>query len=343
MKTPIEQYRLDIKSGKIKPDAAQKMAIEELQRITIDLHSKQNSRKHLFMRFQSNLVKGLYMWGGVGRGKTYMMDLFFKALPFKEKRRQHFNRFMEDVHKRLNLHQGQKDPLKIIAKEIAAKTIVICFDEFVVEDIADAMVLGLLFKYLFKEGVCLVATSNREPNELYKDGLKREQFLPAIKAIEDNTVVLNVDSGKDYRDTTESATYYHTPLTKQAQFMNAHFARFQGDSPLLDNALIIHNREIDAIKHCRDAVWFEFSDICNAPRSKADYIELADSYKAVLLGNIPQMDESMDDYCRRFVSLVDELYDNEIELIISAMVPAEHLYTGSKHKFIFKRTVSRLK
>lgn len=343
MKTPIEQYLLDIKSGKIKPDAAQKMAIEQLQRIYIDLHSKQNSRKHVFMRFQSKLVKGLYMWGGVGRGKTYMMDLFFKALPFQQKRRQHFNRFMEDVHKRLNAHQGQKDPLKLIAKEIAAQTIVICFDEFVVEDIADAMVLGLLFKYLFKEGVCLVATSNRAPNELYKDGLKREQFLPAIKAIEVNTVVLNVDSGKDYRDTTESFSYYHTPLIKQAQFMNAHFARFQHDSPLLSNTLNINKREIGVIKHCKDAVWFEFADICSSPRAKADYIELANTYKAVLVSNIPQMDGSMDDHCRRFVSLVDELYDNDIELIISAMVPANQLYVGSKHKFIFKRTISRLK
>ncbi|NCX94453.1 MAG: cell division protein ZapE, partial [Gammaproteobacteria bacterium] len=195
----------------------------------------------------------------------------------------------------------------------------------------------------FAEGICLVATSNCAPKDLYRDGLKRDVFLPAIHLIESFTEVVNVESGIDYREQTEiTATRYYTPLAGQETFMQAHFEKARGQEALLPNQFEICDRTIQAVKRTAGVVWFEFEEICKEPRAKADYIALADQYHTVLVSNIPQMDESRDDYCKRFIALVDELYDNNINLIVSAQVPAEALYTGKRNAFAFKRTVSRL-
>ena len=335
MQTPQAQYEQDLHNGTLKPDPAQARAIAELNRLYFALIEGSKSRLFSFKRARA--PKGVYLYGGVGRGKTYMMDLFYHALPLKQKMRMHFNRFMESVHKHLNTFQGQKDPLQKVAARVAKQTKVICFDEFIVEDIADAMVLGQLFTELFALGVCLVATSNRAPDDLYKDGLKRDRFLPAIAQIKQNTQVLNVDSGIDYRVLGDAAQV-HLGCQDLAEAFDAACQ----DEPLCDRALIINNRKIEAVKACSRAVWFEFQVICTSPRSKADYIVLADRYKAVCVSNVPQMDESTDDQCRRFIALVDELYDNDVSLYLSADVPIEQLYVGHKYAFAFQRTLSRL-
>jgi cell division protein ZapE len=351
---PFAQYQSDLASGKIKPDASQEQAIQLLQRIYQDLSCKYDPEKRpshgffksLFSRASSSSqpILGAYLWGGVGRGKTYLMGLFFNALNFKEKKRSHFNRFMEEIHAKLRTCQGEKDPLKHVAKMISQEVKVLCFDEFFVEDIADAMILGKLFEYLFSEGLCLVATSNRPPEDLYKEGLKREQFLPAIGWLKKNTEVLCVDSGIDYREFSfDQKQHYLWPLISQEIFLTKHFERIKGAGPDLPLELNICDRKVKAVRHCAAGVWIDFPILCQSPRGKADYIELANRYRTVLISNVPMMGESMDDQARRFIALIDELYDNHIEIVIAAMASPEALYIGDLHRFAFKRTISRLK
>ncbi len=339
---PLAQYEADVASGKIKPDAAQKKAMLLLQRVyqalSLQYAAEQRSTQNFFKYLKDVLktgfrgqapVRGAYLFGGVGRGKTYLMDLFFNALNFKEKKRMHFNRFMEEIHAKLRECQGEKDPLKHVAKLMTREIKVLCFDEFFVEDIADAMILGKLFEYLFAEGLCLITTSNRPPEDLYKDGLKREQFLPAIDWLKKNTEVLCVDSGIDYRQFSEDAfdqnQHYLWPLSSQEVFLNTHFDRLKGQSPELSTDLILCGRKLKAIRHAESVVWIDFSVLFKSPRGKADYIQLANQYRAILVGNIPVMTESMDDQTRRFIAFIDEIYDNQIELVIAAMAPPEKL------------------
>jgi cell division protein ZapE len=335
--TPIELYQQDLKQGLIK-DAAQENAIQHLQRVYDELMLK----KGWFLR-KAAPVKGLYMWGGVGRGKTYLMDRFFQSLPFENKMRLHFYRFMQKIHAELRLLQGKENPLQLVAKKIAKETRIICFDEFLVIDIADAMILGLLFRYLFEEGICLVATSNVPPNKLYEGGLQREQFLPAIKLLEENTEIINVDGGKDYRvNKVDFDQHYYSPLEGEQAFMRAHFDELRKNAPLLDNDFTLCGRSIRAIARASNVIWFNFIDLCEGPRGQADYIELAKTYPIVMLSNVPQFNATKDNEARRFIGLIDELYDNKTKFIISAEVPIEALYSGTRLQFEFKRTMSRL-
>lgn len=343
MPSVISAYQMACQEKGYQEDPAQRVAIQSLQRVHADLTARHNQKKHLWDRLKSSQpVKGLYMWGGVGRGKTFLMDLFYQSLPFRSKMRQHFNRFMQQLHKDLKAMEGHKDPLKVIAKNLSKKVSVICFDEFLVNDIADAMLLGGLFEALFAEGVSLVATSNVEPDHLYEGGLQREKFLPAIAALKANVQVLNVDSGVDHRgrDLTPKQRYY-TPLKGQESFMQTHFCSLVTHE-CAETELEIAGRAIDAVKVGDHAVWFEFADICESPRGQADYIEIAERFNHVLISNIPQMSDAMDDYARRFISLVDEFYDSGKGLVLSATVPIERLYVGKRLAFEFQRTISRL-
>jgi cell division protein ZapE len=302
--------------------------------------------KRIIKRKKNNPVLGLYFWGGVGRGKTYLMDSFFESLPFESKLRIHFHRFMRRVHGELDEFKGYANPLEKVADKIASETMVICFDEFFVSDITDAMILGKLFEALFTRGVCLVATSNVEPSKLYKNGLQRQRFLPAIELIETRCQVVNVDGGIDYRlRTLECNLLYHHPLSdKSHDAIAGIFHSLVVDKGTVnENAKVtIAGRDIPVVAKSSDVIWFDFKAICEGPRSQHDYIDLSCEYHAVVISNIPILNKEKEDATRRFINLVDEFYDRNVNLVISADSPLETLYQGSKLVFEFERTKSRL-
>ncbi len=349
--TVLARYQADLQRPDFFRDAAQENAVNHLQRLYDDLVRQSQGGpgvllQKLFGKKSASPVRGLYFWGGVGRGKTYLVDTFYDALPFPQKMRTHFHRFMKRVHEEMRTLAGEKNPLVIIAKRFAAEARVICFDEFYVSDITDAMILATLLDELFKNGVSLVATSNIVPDGLYRDGLQRARFLPAIALLKEHTEVVNVDSGVDYRlRALEQAELYHWPLDEAAELsLEKSFRSLLPEHcEVLENeALMIENREIRARKVGDDVVWFEFRELCDGPRSQNDYIELGKLFHAVLLANVERMDASKDDMARRFINLVDEFYDRNVKLIISAEVALQSLYTGGRLGFEFQRTLSRL-
>ena len=354
--TPKERYQAALQQAEFSYDPAQEQAVELLQDLYERLVEAESSppAKGLLRRMASSFraerlpepIKGLYFWGGVGRGKTYLMDTFYDALPFERKMRVHFHRFMQRVHQELRGLEGEKNPLELMADKLAVETRVICFDEFFVTDIADAMILGGLFESLFSHGVTLVATSNIVPDGLYENGLQRSRFLPAIALINRHTEVVNVDGGVDYRlRALEQAELYHYPLDEEAdQSLLRSFNSLNPDVEhvLHNHPLEIEGREILARTVSDDVVWFDFEALCDGPRSQNDYIELAREFHAVLVSGVPQMTASSDDLARRFVNLVDEFYDRNVKLVLSAEVSLEQLYAGGKLDFEFQRTQSRL-
>ncbi len=297
-------------------------------------------------RKKRSTCQGLYFWGGVGRGKTYLVDTFYDCLPFEDKMRTHFHRFMKRVHADLKSLSGHKNPLITVASRIAAETRIICFDEFFVSDITDAMILAGLLDELFKQGVTLVATSNIVPDELYKDGLQRARFLPAIELIKKHTETVNVDGGVDYRlRVLEQAELYHYPLGSESfQKMEAAFYALVADKcqASSNRHLEVEGRTIPYVKACEDVIWFTFQALCDGPRSQNDYIELAREFHTVLLSDIPRMGGGQDDQARRFINLVDEFYDRGVKLIMSGEQPLSELYANGKLEFEFQRTLSRL-
>ena len=354
--TPKQRYLSDLKRPNFSRDSAQEYAVEKLQdlyeRLLVDEQKAKKGR--LFRKLQSRFgvnksvapVRGLYLWGGVGRGKTYLMDAFYDALPFERKIRAHFHRFLQRVHHDLRECEGEKNPLEWVAQQIASEAKVICFDEFFVSDISDAMLLGGLFEQLFKRGVTLVATSNIIPDGLYKDGLQRSRFLPAIALLNLHTEVVNVDGGVDHRlRKLEQAQLYYVPLGEEAdKSLQASFESLNPDIEHVEHNQLLNIEGRDIRAHCisDDVAWFEFEQLCDGPRSQNDYIELAKIFHAVLLSNVPQMTGASDDRARRFVNLVDEFYDRNVKLVLSAAVPLEQLYIGGKLAFEFGRTQSRL-
>ena len=348
--TPLERYQADLKRPDFFHDAAQENAVRHLQRLYDDLIARDQGKSglmgKLFGKKPQGPVKGLYFWGGVGRGKTYLVDTFFDALPFEQKMRTHFHRFMKRVHEEMKTLKGEKNPLTIIGKRFADEARVICFDEFFVSDITDAMILATLMEELFKNGISLVATSNIVPDGLYKDGLQRARFLPAIALLKEHTDIVNVDSGVDYRlRALEQAELFHFPLGQAAEdSLRKSFQSLLPDcTHMVENeALMIENRAIHAVRVCEDVAWFEFRELCDGPRSQNDYIELGKIFHAVILANVEQMSVAKDDMARRFINLVDEFYDRNVKLIISAEVELKDLYTGGRLSFEFQRTLSRL-
>lgn len=291
-----------------------------------------------------NDVAGLYIWGGVGRGKTFLMDLFFETLEIEQKRRSHFHRIMQDVHLRLKELGEIEDPLDRVARDIASDARVLCFDEFFVSDIGDAMILGRLLEGLFRRGVTLVATSNTRPDELYKDGLQRQRFLPAIDSLNAHTHVVHMDGDTDYRLRLlrQAGTYLLTTDETAPDRLRAFFDETASSEIREARELNINGRAIRARRCAKGVAWFDFVDLCDGPRGQADYIEIARWYPTVILSGIPELDATREDQARRFIALVDEFYDRRVKLIVAADRPVERLYSGGKLRFEFERTASRL-
>ncbi len=290
-------------------------------------------------------LRGLYLWGGVGRGKTFMVDEFFAELPVPEKRRDHFHRFMQDVHAQLRRHRNRSSPLVQVAADIAGTSRILCVDEFVVADVADAMIMGTLLEALFRRGVTLVATSNLPPPGLYRGGLQRERFLPAIAMIERHCRVMELDAGVDYRlRQLERATLYLGPASAGSEErMASEFERLADGRGERDVRVQVAGRAVRARREAEDVVWFDFRELCEGPRSTADYIEIARCYQAVFLSGIPVMEATADDAARRFIALVDEFYDRGVKLFLSAAADSpDALYRGERLAFEFRRTASRL-
>jgi cell division protein ZapE len=290
-------------------------------------------------------LRGLYLWGGVGRGKTFLVDEFFAGLPVPGKRREHFHRFMQDVHARLRRHRDRPSPLEQVAADVAEEARLLCIDEFVVNDVADAMILATLLAALFRRGVTLVATSNLPPAALYAGGLQRERFLPAIALIERHCRVVELAAGQDYRlRELERATLWLGPGVAGVDArLEAEFDRLTGGAGERDARIQVAGRAVRARRRAEDVVWFEFRELCEGPRAAADYIEIARCYHAVFLSGVPVMDARADDAARRFVTLVDEFYDRGVKLVLSAAADAPgELYRGERLAFEFRRAASRL-
>ena len=352
MTTPWSRYQADLDKPGFTHDPAQEEAVKALQSL-FDQLLAQREQEHSFagrlgrlFRKQTEPVTGLYFWGGVGRGKTYLMDTFFDTLPFDDKRRMHFHHFMRRVHQGLKDHKGEANPLEPVAEEISKEARVLCFDEFFVSDIGDAMILANLLKALFKRGVTLVATSNIVPNDLYKDGLQRSLFLPAIDLLNKYTRVLNVDGGIDYRlRTLKQVEIFHSPLDKAAETsLENSFRRLAPDLEEAEEnyGLDVLGRTITARRLCEDVAWFDFKALCDGPRSQNDYIEIARCFHAVLVSGVPVFHGKNDDMARRFINMVDEFYDRQVKLLMTAEAPIEELYQDGRLGFEFQRTVSRL-
>lgn len=332
-------------------DAAQLDVVDRLEDLRRRLTASRRETRPLAGRLMGHLSgraiepeRGVYLWGPVGRGKTWLMDLFFQSLPFAERRRRHFHRFMHDVHAQLKGLADQAAPLELIAARLAGEARVLCFDELFVTDIADAMILAALFRGLFRRGVSLVATSNVRPRELYQNGLQRQRFLPAIDLIEQHTEVLAVDGGRDYRlrQLEQAGTYLSADDPNTQRRLRALFAQLSEQADWGHGTLEINGRSIPVVHQNDSAVWFDFEALCAGARSQEDYIEIARLYSAVVLSGVPQLDSLHDDEARRFIALIDELYDRRVKLVISAAGAPQSLYRGERLRVEFQRAASRL-
>ncbi|MGF6855778.1 cell division protein ZapE [Paraburkholderia sp. CI3] len=340
-----EYYEKELLTRGYQSDPAQRAAVDRLQRCYEEWVAYKSRRSNAFTKLiiHPDLPRGVYMWGGVGRGKSFLMDSFYMIVPLHRKTRLHFHEFMREVHRELEELKGRADPLDELARRIAKRYRLICFDEFHVSDIADAMILYRLLDKLFENGVQFVMTSNYAPDTLYPDGLHRDRMLPAIELIKQKLDVINVDAGIDYRQRTlAQVEVYHTPLDAAAgKALRDAFARLAAvpdESPLLH----IEKRELKALRRADGVVWFDFATLCGGPRSQNDYLELATRFHAVILSDVPQMSVRMASEARRFTWLIDVFYDHKVKLLMSAAVPPEQLYVDGPMANEFTRTVSRI-
>lgn len=338
-------YYDELKARGYDSDPAQLRGVNALDRCAAEWAEYKEQRSNAFKKLINRpaIPRGVYLYGGVGRGKSFLMDCFFQAVPVVRKTRLHFHEFMREVHRELAEMQGTVNPLDALGERIAKRYRLICFDEFHVADITDAMILHRLLDALFDNGVGFVTTSNFRPDDLYPNGLHRDRILPAIALLNDKLEVVNVDNGTDYRRRTmEQVRLYHTPLGPQADAeMNEAFTRLaeaHDDDPVLH----IEHREIRARRMAGGVVWFDFKTLCGGPRSQNDYLEIATQFHTVLLSDVPRMSVRNASEARRFTWLVDVLYDRRVKLILSAEVPPEALYTEGPLAHEFPRTVSRL-
>jgi cell division protein ZapE len=327
-------------------DAAQMAAARRLQRLYTELLQFKARRGNPLARLiaRPHPPKGVYFWGGVGRGKSFLMDAFFGAVPYRRKKRAHFHAFMQRIHAELNRFQGKPDPMRMVAASIARETRLLCFDEFHVSDIADAMILARLLAGFKEEGVVLVMTSNYPPEKLYPGGLHRERFLPAIALLREELEIIEVDAGIDYRlRALEEVEVYHFPADAAAEErMSGYFRQMAGKSGTLGGTVEILGREIPVRGQGEEVIWFDFAHLCGGPRAQNDYLEIARHYPTVLLSGIPRMGPAQSAEARRFTWLVDVFYDQGIKLIATAACAAETLYTEGMQAGEFQRTASRL-
>lgn len=343
--TPKEYYQQELNAGQIQPDERQCPVVEKLNFIYQELMAREKNKKASLVKlfFRKKPVKGLYLWGNVGIGKTFLMDCFYHCLEIP-KLRLHFHQFMLRMHEELKKIQGKKNPLALIAKKLSQTTSVICFDEFFVSNIADAMILGELFFHLFKNGMTLVTSSNIPPDLLYKDGLQRERFLPAIELIKKNTEIVHLHSKVDYRQQhiRQSGVYY-TPLDEASAYkMENAFIHFSHGATVFYDPISIYQRDIAIIKQAGSVIWFDFEIICGRPRSQNDYLALTQNYHTIMIQNLRHINSDENDLILSFIYLVDILYDAHCRLIISSSVLPQEIYTGNKTQQPFQRTVSRL-
>lgn len=339
------RYKRDLERGVIRQDRAQARVVEALNQLHEELLALPSpSLLGRILRRTPQTPGGIYLYGPVGRGKTYLVDAFFAELPFEEKRRQHFHHFMRYAHREMRRRKDAEDPLRQIAREQARHVRVLCLDEFAVNDIADAMILGRLLEALSEEGVTLVATSNEHPDELYHEGLQRQRFLPTIDFLKMNLEVLSLDGAQDYRlEFLEQADIYHVPPGEEAdRILDDAFDHVAPEAGSRRSEVQVEGRRIPARRLGDGVVWFDFDALCRGPRSQNDYIEIAHCFHTVLVSSIPIMDDHTNDEARRFINLIDELYERRVNLVCSAEADAEALYQGERLAFEFRRTISRL-
>ncbi|MCF6354127.1 MAG: AFG1 family ATPase [Candidatus Polarisedimenticolaceae bacterium] len=350
--SPQTIYSEQLQHGALDEDCAQRAVVNALQELHDQLLTatqvKPPSLSERILSWNRPQTKsaphGLYIWGGVGRGKTWLMDIFFDSLPIKKKQRLHFHHFMHSIHSELAQLKGERDPLDIVAADFSRHTQVLCLDELYVSDIGDAMLLGQLLKGLFHHGITLVTTSNTPPDHLYQDGLQRLAFLPTITLIKEHMQSIELGGSTDYRlRYLESAKIYHTPLHKDSnKLLQEEFEHLAMPTVQAHGSITIERREIPFISQAADTIWFDFDTLCGGPRASADYMEIAARFHTVILSNIPLMNDEHIDCMRRFVNLVDEFYDRNVKLIISAAETPDKLYQGKRMAFEYRRTASRL-
>jgi cell division protein ZapE len=344
-----ERYRRELATRALSADPAQLAAVERLEALRCRLAEAYGAsgrpRRAWLAAFRRRApVRGLYLWGPVGRGKTWLMDLFFADLPFAQAQRLHFHRFMQDVHAQLAQLEGRPDPLARVAARFARDTRVLCFDELYVTDIADAMILGGLFDGLLRRAVTLVITSNVPPQQLYRDGLQRERFLPAIRLLERELEVFRLEGTTDYRlrSLRQAGTYLDARSPATPGRLAALFAVLADYGIREGGCIVVEGRPIPVVRAAHGAVWFEFAAVCAGPRSQNDYIEIARAYHSVIVSGVPVFGPATENEARRFAALVDEFYDRNVNLVLSAAAPPAELYRGAQLGLMFERTVSRL-
>jgi cell division protein ZapE len=343
--TPGELYQARSQQQALSKDPRQERILKHLERLALSLAPDQGQNRGLLAKMLGNKARpaGIYLWGGIGAGKTMLMDIFYESLPFPEKKRTHFHQFMRSVHSLLKEQKAQSDPLQQIARLMSYQYRVLCLDEFIVTDITDAMILSGVLKNLFAAGVCLVTTSNTEPDELYKNGLQRARFLPAIELIKQNMEVLHLDNRIDYRlrALRQAGTYHHPLNDLTRKQMQSTFSDLSS-SPASAGEVEINQRSLVFKGMAKGVAWFDFQVLCKSARSQNDYLEIAKLYHSVLLSEVRAMDAAADDAARRFLNLIDVLYNHKVKLVISADAPPAELYKGKRLAAEFKRAVSRL-
>ncbi|HYL03366.1 MAG TPA: cell division protein ZapE [Steroidobacteraceae bacterium] len=341
-----ELYTRELEARGFQSDPAQLAVVAKLAALRERLLAPRRRRwlGRLVRGAAPHPLPGLYLWGPVGRGKTFLVDLFFESLPFPERRRRHFHRFMHDLHTGLAQLPDEREPLALLAASIAREARVLCFDELQVTDIADAMILGALFEALFRHGVTLVVTSNSPPRELYRDGLQRQRFLPAIALLERHLEVHRLGGTTDYRlrSLSEAGVYLPAGAPGTRARLEALFGALAPHGARRGGELRIAGRSIALVAAAPAVVWFDFTALCAGPRSPEDYLEIAREYRAVIVSDVPVLDAAADDAARRFIALIDELYDRNVTLIASAAAPPPELYRGERLQRPFERTASRL-
>jgi len=326
-------------------DPAQARVAHAFQRLHAELLTREREEQSLLRLLRRPpRIRGIYLWGPVGRGKSFLMDAFFQLAPLQRKRRVHFHRFMQEIHHRLRALQGQPDPLRLVALDTAGQARLLCLDEFHIADIGDAMLMRGLLEGLFDQGVVLVTTSNQQPGQLYLHGLQRAQFVPAIELIAKRCEVVELDGASDYRlRALERAGVYHWPLGERAEMaQDAAFIAVAGEAGEGGVELEVDGRVLHAQRIGPGIAWFDFAELCDQPRGTADYIELARRYHTVLISRVPKLRPAIPESLRRFSWLVDEFYDRRVKLILSADAPLEALFEGIQVRPEFERTRSRL-